>query len=223
MKSNDKQVSVVIPTKNRAEELRVAVQSVLKQTIQPEVIVLDDASSDGTADMMEKEFPEVSFVRSEKPIGATAQRNLGTKLAQNSIVVSIDDDIEFVNSNTIEQTLNLFDYPRVAVVTIPFINIKVSPKVFQQASGGDEILVAFAFGGGGYAVRKDIFLNLNGYREMLYMEGEESDFSIRMLDRGYVVRLGGAAPILHFSSPKRERIGVAPSREFPSRISFSTR
>ena len=74
-------VSIVIPTRNRKDELRIAVRSVLKQTVQPELIVLDDASTDGTAKMIQTDFPMVKFVRSEKSKGPTAQRNYGTKIA----------------------------------------------------------------------------------------------------------------------------------------------
>ncbi len=204
MNGSDQSVSIIIPTRNRKEELRVALRSVLKQTVHSEVIVLDDASTDGTAEMMEEEFPEVKLVRSEKSIGGAGQRNLGTKLAKNSIVVSIDDDMEMPNSSTIEQTLKYFSHPRVWLVTIPYINVNKGPEVYQQAPDEDHISVSFRFGAGGYAVRKDNFLSLNGYRECLFMDGEELDLSIRMLEKGYVVRLGNAEPIHHFFSPKRE-------------------
>jgi len=204
MKLNNQQVSVVIPTRNRKDELRVAIQSILKQTVQPEIIVLDDASTDGTSEMMRNEVSMVQLVRSEQSLGAWTQRNIGTKLSNHSIVISVDDDTEFVNPTIIEQTLKLFDHPRVAVVTIPFVNINSSPKIIQQAPNNAGIYVTNTFIGLGFAFRKDIYNKFNGFRDNLWMGGGESDLSIRMLEKGYVVRLGNAEPIHHFYSPKRE-------------------
>lgn len=196
--------SVVIPTRNRKEELRVALHSILKQTVQPEIIVLDDASTDGTPEMMEKEFPTVIFVGSEQPKGGFVQRNIGTNLASNGIIFSIDDDMDLPDPTIIEQTLKYFDHPRVGIVTIPYVNVKKGPDVFQRAPEKNGLHVAFTFGAGGYAIRSNIFQALNGFNETIFMGGGEEELSIRMLDIGYVVRLGRATPILHFLSPTRQ-------------------
>ncbi len=60
------------------------------------------------------------------------------------------------------------------------------------------------FIGTAHALRRDIFLKLGGYRDHLVHQGEESDFCIRMLDAGYLVRLGRSDPINHWESPKRD-------------------
>jgi GT2 family glycosyltransferase len=52
-------------------------------------------------------------------------------------------------------------------------------------------------------LRRDLFLGLGGYRGSLFRQGEEKDFCIRLLDAGYVVRLGDAAPLHHLESTKR--------------------
>jgi len=184
MNEMSNKVSVVIPTRNRKEELRVAIHSILKQTVQPEIIVLDDASTDGTSEMIKNEFLMVKFVRSEKSLGAFTQRNIGTKLASNSIVMSIDDDIEFVDSTTIENTLKLFDHPRVAIVTIPHININSSTKIIQKAPDSKSIYITNTFMELGYIYRKDIYNKFNGFKENIWMGGGGSDLSIRMLDKG---------------------------------------
>jgi len=60
------EVSVIIPTFNRKEKLRKALQSALAQEeVSFEVLVIDDGSTDGTQEMVEKEFPQVSIQRQE--------------------------------------------------------------------------------------------------------------------------------------------------------------
>jgi GT2 family glycosyltransferase len=57
--------SLVIPTRNRRRELRELFLSVQKQTVPLEIIVMDDASTDGTSEMMRSEFPAVGLERSD--------------------------------------------------------------------------------------------------------------------------------------------------------------
>jgi hypothetical protein len=49
-----------------------------------------------------------------------------------------------------------------------------------------------------------LFLQLGGYRESLVHQGEEGDYCIRMLDRGWLTRLGTSDPIFHYESPRRD-------------------
>ena len=70
-------VSVVIPTYNSGPLLVEAVSSVLAQTAPPdEVIVVDDGSTDDTADRMAAFGPRVKFIRKENG-GVSTARNRG--------------------------------------------------------------------------------------------------------------------------------------------------
>src|SRR5688572_20321271 len=73
--------TVVITTKNRKEELRTAIRSALDQTARPQVLVIDDGSSDGTSEMVRSEFRDVTLHRYEQSNGLIVQRNNGAKLA----------------------------------------------------------------------------------------------------------------------------------------------
>ena len=121
-------VTVVITTRNRKDSLRTALQSVLTQTAKPEVLVIDDASTDGTAEMVRGEFPTVRLDQSPQALGLIVQRNRGASLANGDIIFSIDDDAAFSTPHVIEQTLAEFEHDRVGAVAIPFINVnKVAP------------------------------------------------------------------------------------------------
>jgi len=133
------------------------------------------------------------------------QRNRGAELACGDIIFSIDDDAEFISSDTIAQTLGEFSAASIATVAIPFINVNSSNEIRQHASHTGTVLVTDAFTGTAYAIRRDVFLTVGGYREFLFHQGEEEDLCIRMLDKGYFTRLGNADPIHHYESPKRDR------------------
>src|SRR6476620_11437826 len=98
--------TVVIVTKNRRDDLRRAVQSVIRQSAAVEILVFDDGSTDGTSEMLRAEFPGVTVHRSERSQGYIVHRNRGASMATGEIVFSVDDDAEYSTPNVIEQTLN---------------------------------------------------------------------------------------------------------------------
>lgn len=195
--------TVVITTKNRKEELRNAIASALAQTAQPEVLVIDDASTDGTHELVAREFPQVRLDRSELSLGLIRQRNRAARLARSPILFSIDDDAAFSSETIVEQTLREFAHPRVGAVAIPFIDVKKSPDTHHRAPRADGIYARYDYIGTAHAIRRDLFLGLSGYRDILIHQSEEEDYCVRLLNAGYITRAGNADPIHHFESPKR--------------------
>lgn len=196
--------TVVISTKNRSADLYRALNSCRRQNVPLEIIVLDDGSTDDTARMVRAEFPEVRLISEPVSRGYIVRRNQGAKEAKTPFIFSIDDDAEYVAADTIAQTLAEFTHPRIAVVAMPFCNIRQGPAVFQQAPDEREVYVCEAFIGTAHALRREVFLRLGGYRESFFHQGEETDLAIRLLACGYVVRLGRAAPLWHHESPRRD-------------------
>ena len=195
--------TVVVVTRNRWEDLRAALESAVRQEGSPEVLVLDDGSTDGTLDMVRGDFPSVRLIASEAPLGYIAQRNRGAELATGDIVVSIDDDARFSADNTVAQTLEEFADPRIGAVAMPLIHTSRGPEVLQRPPSPIGVWVTNAYIGTAHAVRRDLFLSLGGYRESLEHFFEEPDFCVRLMRAGHSVRLGHAQPILHSESPRR--------------------
>ncbi|MDZ4401088.1 glycosyltransferase family A protein [Prosthecobacter sp.] len=196
--------SVIIVTRNRKADLRRALYSTLMQDIPCEVIVVDDASTDGTVEMVRQEFTSVRLVESEISVNCCVQRNRAASLAHGEYIISIDDDAEFSTASIVRQTLADFSHPRIAAVSIPHKDILVSPEIRTPIPAGPGTWVVGAFVGTAYAVRRDVFLQFGGYREALETGTEERDFCLRLLNFGYVTALGTADPILHYASPVRD-------------------
>ncbi len=84
-------VSVIIPTYNRAEILSAAIESVLAQTYPNiELLVVDDGSEDGTAELMDR-YPQARYIV-QQHAGQAAARNNGLAHAKGEIIASLDSD-----------------------------------------------------------------------------------------------------------------------------------
>jgi glycosyltransferase involved in cell wall biosynthesis len=91
---SDPDVSVVLPTRDRYRFLNRAVTSALAQTgVQLEVLVVDDASTDATNEMMSQlADPRVRYVRKTVSEGVSAARNTGISEAKGRWIAFLDDD-----------------------------------------------------------------------------------------------------------------------------------
>lgn len=119
------------------------------------------------------------------------------------IVFPIDDDSIFSSPRVVEQTVAEFDHPRVAAVGIPFLNPRLDWRVVQRSPDAPGVHLAHAFVGAAHAVRRSIFVRVGGFREHFFYMGEEGDLCLRLLNQGYVTRLGRSDPIFHMESPRR--------------------
>jgi len=98
-------VSVVLPTHNREELLRIAVQSVLSQTVDDlELIVVDDGSTDDTQALLQTfGDPRLVCVHLEDSHGAAAARNAGIRRSAGSFIAFQDSDDEWLPSKLADQ------------------------------------------------------------------------------------------------------------------------
>ena len=92
-------VSVIIPSFNRAATLPRAIDSVLKQSFDDlELIVVDDASTDGTEAVVQQFHDDrVRYLRHSKNRFAAAARNTGMQAARGEYIAFLDSDDEWLN------------------------------------------------------------------------------------------------------------------------------
>lgn len=106
--------SIIIPTFNHAEHLAVAVDSALAQTLPCEVIVVDDGSTDGTMDVLERYWTggpgdgsRINFHRHDENRGVAAARNTGVGASGSEFVMFLDADDVIAPTKVEEQVAAL--------------------------------------------------------------------------------------------------------------------
>jgi GT2 family glycosyltransferase len=91
-------VSIVIITRDTKELLRGLLNSITNDlSLQPfidKIIIVDNASSDATEEMIKEKFPTVVYVKNEKNMGFAFSANRGSSLAE-------DEYVLFLNSDTV--------------------------------------------------------------------------------------------------------------------------
>lgn len=200
--------TIVFTTHNRRDLLRQAIESARNQSVPVKILVMDDASTDGTDAMMAGEFSGIDYYRSSQNLGPCYHRNKAMKLAETDIVFGLDDDSVLQSPFTIEQTLKEFDDEHIGAVAIPYINVLQSAAIYNKTPSLDKFYLIHAFSACAYAIRREVCFNAGGYREQFFYMGEESDLCIRMLQQGFVIRLGRADPIHHLQPPNRVSASV---------------
>ncbi len=110
-------ISVVIPTFNSAQYLGRAIRSALAQTVQPlEIIVVDDGSTDNTADIVAT-YRDAVRLYCQPNGGAAAARNTGIRAARGSHIAFLDSDDYWLSTKLECQIQVLRRFPTVPLVS----------------------------------------------------------------------------------------------------------
>jgi len=87
-------ISVIIPTYNSRRMIKNCLDAVLAQrAADAEVIVVDNGSTDGSADLVSRDYPGVRLIRNDKNEGAARARNQGIVQARGQWIMTLDSDV----------------------------------------------------------------------------------------------------------------------------------
>lgn len=194
---NNPLVTVNILSFNRKDELRNTLTKVYEQDYKNiEVIVVDNASLDGSADMVASEFPEVILIRLDKNIGI-AGWNKGFEIAKGEYVLVLDDDSYPERDAIGKGVYHLLTDNRIGIIAY---------RIFNNYFNEEETLYFYkninSFIGCGALLTKNLIQNVGYFNEILFIYHHEMDYSLRSLQKEYIIYYLENATVIHNQSVK---------------------
>ena len=177
------------------------------------VILLDNASADGTPESVRRHFPLVRVVELGSNRGSVA-RNVGVTLAATPYVAFADDD-SWWEPGALERSADLFDrHPRLAVIAGKILigdhNLPdpVCQLMADSPLGTDDDLPGpsiLGFLACGAVVRRTAFLQAGGFDEVIFFYGEEERLALDLASAGWALAYVEGIVAHHHPSPVRDR------------------
>lgn len=116
-------VSIIIVNWKSAGFLRSCLASLFRETTERfEVIVVDNASYDGSREMAEAEFPGVRFIQSERNLGFSGGNNCGFRAATGDLILLLNPDTELVSDAITTMAALLRSLPRAGAIGCRLLN-----------------------------------------------------------------------------------------------------
>ena len=196
-------VSAVILCWNRRESIKKTLEVLNKETYPAiEVIVVDNGSTDGGPELIEKEYPEVKLIRFPENAGVYAQ-NIGFETARGKYILILDDDSYPLSECITKSVEELEKNQDIACITAQIIN---PGNTIQWPEENHETPHdSFCFIGCGAIIRKDLFKKVGYYPSDYFLFHNELATSLRLLNLGYKIRYYPEIKCFH-ESPPSERM-----------------
>jgi GT2 family glycosyltransferase len=209
-------ITVVVVTWNAADLVAACLQSLVRQTVPHRVVVVDNASADGTVDLLSGRFPDVHVVRNPRNLGFAGGVEAGLAVVDTPFVALLNNDAEAEPDWLARLAEALDAHPEAAAVTSRLLLTDVTPPTLNNAGvllltdgyGADRGLRApadafdepdevFGFSGGAALLRTDALREVGGFPAPFFLYYEDTDTSWRLRRAGWSIRYEPSAVVHH--------------------------
>jgi GT2 family glycosyltransferase len=166
-----------------------------------EVLVVDDASTDGTYEMVCREFPEINIVRREKNFGSIAVRNDIVRRAHGRYIIGLDDDSRFIDPDACRRIVDRMDRePDLGIISFQAIGPEFPEPMTALGDLRGEWHTS-SFAACGVAIRRELFSRTGCFPEFFFHSYEEPDLCLKAWDAGFRVLQWNDIVVYHEFSP----------------------
>lgn len=228
-----KKLSVIIVNYNVEHFLNLCLLSVQNaiKSIDAEVIVVDNHSSDGSCDMVKSNFPDVILVENKVNFGFSKANNQGVNLAQGEYVLILNPDT-VVAEDTFEKIILFADKnENLGALGVKLMdgtgnylseskrNIPTPTRAFYKLLSNshkklsyyaneiqeNEIAEVSILVGAFMLLKREIYNKVGGFDEKFFMYGEDVDLSYELLEFGYKNYYFGEIQVIHYKGESTQK------------------
>jgi GT2 family glycosyltransferase len=176
-------ISFVILNFNREKELLITIAKTMELMAGKsdyEIIVVDNASSDGSVQSVKAMFPQVQLIQRSVNIGI-AGWNDGFEVAKGEYLVVLDDDSNIVSG--LEEALAVLEAsPKIGILALNVTGGAFPTDYLVHMEDNIDFI------GCGAIIRRELYLKIGGFAEWLFIYTHEWEYAIRCLEAGYKIR-----------------------------------
>lgn len=223
-------LSVVILNYNVQYFLEQCIRSVQRATttLDSEIIVIDNNSSDQSCDMVRKLFPDVTLLENKENVGFSKANNQAVAVAKGEYICVLNPDTAvaedvFINCFNYAETIN--NMGALGVYLMDGTGRFLPESKRNVPTPKHSILKLFGLGGSYYAkhltddskgqasvlvgafmlLKRSIYMEVGGFDEDYFMYGEDIDFSYKIEKAGYKNHYLGEAIIMHYKGESTQK------------------
>jgi hypothetical protein len=199
-------VTVVIANYNRCSDLRVALKSVQTQDYPSvEVIVVDNASTDGSCQMIAEEFPDTMVIRLKKNLGMDGY-SVGFRQARGEFIFQMDNDSIMPEVSILTEVIERFcrgpsNLGVVATRVEEYNSNKDAVEIPQSHDWSRGPIKTGGFHAGGAGFRRAFLTQVGFYNSDVFLYGSELFLQMKFLAAGFQILYFPEIIMLHKSSP----------------------
>lgn len=236
-------VSIILVNYNGADVVLDCLRSLLQflHAVPYEIIVVDHASTDGSAALIAKQFPAVNLIKQAENRGFGAGNNVGAKNARGEFLFLLNTDTLLTNDVLPTLVRLIKEHPEVGIIGTKLLNadgslqLSVAAEIsfageyktlrqlqqYNSQHGRESIAHKFDHAqtvdiviGAAFFIRKSLFETLNGFDETFFMYFEESDLCQRARDRGWQVLYAPDVSIIHLGGYSVSKVSARMRLEY---------
>lgn len=199
-------VSIIFTSFNRRDDVVESLEKLSKQEYPDlEIVIVDNCSSDGTQEIIEKKFSSVKLIKMpNSKYGACETANIAFANAKGKYIIILDDD-SYPEKDAVKKVVEEFERdPEVGAIAFRILQKASTGNLIQDTWGfvdlnhifkpeidkdkENDSLKLISFVGNGAAFRSDLIKKINYFPSLFFMYANEIDTSFRIWNEGFKLK-----------------------------------